>query len=156
MGAGVIVRNCRGPLTQGGRYFTFPHVWNWVCVLSHRWHFTGTGCWQLTSATVTGVLLPGGWAGQPTQRAAGRLPCASLSLSWPGLQCLCSVTAEPKLGRSRPEARRFFLVQKCCRARWISVSFALPLMSAVGSSKSVTNFPLLLLGRDSSRTESKF
>lgn len=113
------------------------------CVSSCRRHFTVTGCWQLTSAPAGGPPRPPGVElGSPHSEHLAASPAHSSIFPDPGFSACVLSLLNPSWGGPGYKLGDFDLVQKCCRARWISVSFALPLTSAVGSSKSITDFSL--------------
>ena len=90
-------------------------------------------CWPPSPSL--GVELGG-----PHSEHLAASPAHSSLFPDPGFSAFVLSLLNPSWGGPGYNLRDFDLVQKCCRARRISVSFALALMSAVGSSKSVTDF----------------
>ena len=84
------MRNCRGPLTQGRRYFTFPHVWNWVCLkpqmaFYRHWMLAVDFCFRGRPPAPWGLS----WAARTASSWPPPLRVPLSFLTWPSLPLFC-------------------------------------------------------------------
>ena len=135
--ARVRVNSCRSLLILG---WTLVYISTSLKlgVSCSRQHFTITEvgvCLRLFLATLPlPEVEPGRYHGEHVAFS----PFLLLSFSWPRVQCLCSVTAEPELGRSGLQAQGFLYWSKVLQGKMDFSAYCL----ALCSSKSVTDFSL--------------